>query len=70
MTVEEGEKLIAAGEIDGIFIGFNWITHPDLVERVVRGKPLNNVPDIRHLHTESESDDWSVGYTDYPTAVY
>ena len=70
VTADEGEKLVAAGKIDGIFIGFNWITHPDLVKRVLHGKPLNNIPDILHLQTDNESDDWSVGYTDYPTAVY
>ena len=70
LTVEEGEKLVAAGKIDGIFIGFNWITHPDLVKRVLHGKPLDNIPDIQHLQSKNESGDWSVGYTDYPTAVY
>jgi len=70
VTAEEGEKLVAAGKIDGIFIGFNWITHPDLVKRVLHGKALNNIPDIPHLQTNSESDDWRVGYTDYPIAVY
>jgi len=72
VTAEEGEKLVVAGKIDGIFIGFNWITHPDLVKRVLHGKSLNNVPDIPHLQTNngSESSDWSVGYTDYPSAVY
>ena len=62
--------LVASGKIDGIFIGLNWITHPDLVKRVVHGKPLNNIPDIAHLHPVNGSDDWSIGYTDYPTAVY
>ena len=70
VTAEEGEKLVAAGKVDGIFIGFNWITHPDLVKRVIHGKPLNNIPDFPHLQTKSESGDWSIGYTDYPTAVY
>ena len=70
VTPEEGEKFVAAGKIDGIFIGFNWITHPDLVKRVLHGKPLNNIPDIAHLQTNNESGHWSVGYTDYPTAVY
>jgi 2,4-dienoyl-CoA reductase-like NADH-dependent reductase (Old Yellow Enzyme family) len=72
VTAEEGEKLVAAGKVDGIFIGFNWITHPDLVKRVIHGKPLNNIPDFQHLQSagNSESGDLSVGYTDYPTAVY
>jgi len=70
VTVEEGEQLIAAGKVDGIFIGFNWITHPDLLKRVLHSKPLDNIPDIPHLQTKSEGGDWSVGYTDYPVAVY
>ncbi|KAF8800570.1 FMN-linked oxidoreductase [Phlegmacium glaucopus] len=70
VTVEEGEELVAAGKIDGIFIGFNWITHPDLLKRVLHGKPLNNYPDIPHLQAKSEAGDWGVGYTDYPAAVY
>jgi 2,4-dienoyl-CoA reductase-like NADH-dependent reductase (Old Yellow Enzyme family) len=70
VSAEEGEKLVSAGKIDGIFIGFNWITHPDVVKRVLHGKPLNNIPDIPHLQTKSESGDWGVGYTNYPTAVY
>ena len=70
VTVEEGDQLIAAGKIDAIFIGFDWIAHPDLLKRVLHGKPLNNVPDITHLHARSEAEDWSVGYTDYPVAVY
>jgi len=70
LTVEEGDQLIAAGKVDGIFIGFNWITHPDLLKRVLHSKPLNNIPDIPHLQTKTEGGDWSVGYTDYPAAVY
>ena len=70
VTAEEGEKLVAAGKIDGIFIGFNWVSHPDLVKRLLHGKPLNNIPDIPNLQSTDESGNWSVGYTDYPTAVY
>ena len=70
VTVEEGEQLVAAGKVDGIFIGFNWITHPDLLKRVLHGKALNNIPDIPHLQAKSEAGEWSVGYTDYPVAVY
>jgi len=70
VTVEEGEQLIAAGKIDAISIGFNWITHPDLLKRVLHGKPLDNIPDFPHLQAKSEAGDWSVGYTDYPVAVY
>lgn len=71
LTVEEGEKLVAAGKIDGIFIGFDWVTHPDLLKRVLHGKPLDNVPDMKYMQTRNEeTGDWVVGYMDYPTAVY
>ncbi|KAH9477118.1 NADP-dependent oxidoreductase lnbE [Psilocybe cubensis] len=70
VTAEEGEKLISAGKLDAISIGFNWITHPDLAKRVEHGKPLNNMPDIPHLQTSKTSGDWATGYTDYPTATY
>lgn len=66
----EGEQLVSAGKIDGIFIGFNFITHSDLVKRVRHGKPLDNVPDIQHLQTNKTTTDWRTGYTDYPLADY
>jgi 2,4-dienoyl-CoA reductase-like NADH-dependent reductase (Old Yellow Enzyme family) len=67
---DEGEELVASCKIDAISIGFNWITHPDLVKRVEHGKPLDNIPDIPHLQTKASDDNWSKGYTDYPIAVY
>lgn len=67
---EEGEELVTSGKVDAISIGFNWITHPDLVKRVEHGKPLDNVPDIPHLQAKAVDGDWSKGYTDYPVAVY
>ncbi|KAH9478744.1 N-ethylmaleimide reductase [Psilocybe cubensis] len=70
VTPEEGEELVAAGKADAISIGFNYITHPDLVERVQHGKPLDNIPDMPHMQTNKDSGDWRTGYNDYPTAVY
>jgi 2,4-dienoyl-CoA reductase-like NADH-dependent reductase (Old Yellow Enzyme family) len=70
VTPEEGETLVSAGKVDGIFIGFNYITHSDIVERVLHGKPLDNIPDIPHLQTNKTSTDWRTGYTDYPLATY
>ncbi|KAF8882047.1 flavoprotein NADH-dependent oxidoreductase [Gymnopilus junonius] len=67
---EEGAELVASGKVDAISIGFNFITHSDLVKRMEHGKPLDNVPDIQHLQTNKHSGDWSTGYTDYPLAVY
>lgn len=65
VTAEEGAKLVADGSVDGIFIGFSWITHPDLAKRIQHGKPLDNIPDIPHLQKGGAQ-----GYTNYPTAVY
>ncbi|KAF8191726.1 hypothetical protein BJ912DRAFT_963321 [Pholiota molesta] len=70
VTPEEGEALVSAGKVDGITIGFNYITHSDLVERVLHGKPLDNIPDISHMQTNKNSTDWRTGYTDYPIATY
>ncbi|KJA24132.1 hypothetical protein HYPSUDRAFT_136934 [Hypholoma sublateritium FD-334 SS-4] len=67
---EEGAQLVAAGTADGISIGFNFITHADLVKRVKHGKPLDNAPDFPHLQTNKTSTDWAAGYTDYPLAKY
>ena len=67
---EEGARLVAEGTGDAISIGFNFITHPDLVKRVKHGKLLDNVPDFEHLQTNETSTDWAVGYTDYPLAKY
>jgi 2,4-dienoyl-CoA reductase-like NADH-dependent reductase (Old Yellow Enzyme family) len=66
----EGAELIESGKVDGVFLGFQWITHPDLVKRVQHGKALDNAPDIAHLQLPGDNGDFSVGYTDYPTADY
>ncbi|KAF5379167.1 hypothetical protein D9615_006005 [Tricholomella constricta] len=68
VTPEEGAEIVAAGKADGIVIGFNWITHPDLVKRVQNGRALDNVPDIKHLQWGKDDSALSVGYTDYPVA--
>ena len=67
---EEGTKLVADGTADAISIGFNFITHSDLVKRIAHGKPLDNAPDFPHLQTNKTSGDWATGYTDYPLAKY
>lgn len=57
-----------SGKVDAIVIGFNYVTHPDVAQRVYHNIPLNNVPDIKHMQTKGDAD-WSTGYTDYPAAV-
>lgn len=70
VTPEEGAQIVAEGKADGIVIGFSWITHPDLAKRVLHGKPLDNVPDIKHLQGGKDDSSLDVGYTDYPVATY
>jgi 2,4-dienoyl-CoA reductase-like NADH-dependent reductase (Old Yellow Enzyme family) len=68
VTPEEGESLVSSGKVDGVVIGFQFITHPDLVKRVLHGKPLDNVPDFPHLSWKNEVD-MRIGYTDYPVVA-
>jgi len=70
ITPEEGEELITSGKADAISIGLNYMTHPDYAERVLYGKPLDNILDIAHMQTNKTSIDWRAGYNDYPAAVY
>jgi 2,4-dienoyl-CoA reductase-like NADH-dependent reductase (Old Yellow Enzyme family) len=70
VTPEEGASLILSGQIDAVAIGYNFITHPDYVKRVLHGKPLDNAPDFIHLQWGKDGKDFTVGYTDYPIAVY
>ena len=69
ITPEEGAALIESGKVDGVFIGFSWIMHPDLARRVQNGKALDNVPNIPSLQWKGDGD-MKLGYTDYPIAVY
>lgn len=69
ITPEEGASLIESGKVDGVFIGFNWIMHPDLVKRIRYEKALDNVPNIPALQWKGSSE-LGLGYTDYPIAVY
>lgn len=71
VTPEEGAELISSGKIDGTFIGFSWIAHPDLAKRVEHGKPLDNAPNVPFLQGGSEVlEELRIGYTDYPEASY
>ncbi|KAJ3511993.1 hypothetical protein NLJ89_g3778 [Agrocybe chaxingu] len=66
VTPAEGQRLVSEGKVDGIFIGLDYIAHPDLVKRIEHGVPLDNPPNIRCFQTEDDDEDWSKGYTDYP----
>jgi 2,4-dienoyl-CoA reductase-like NADH-dependent reductase (Old Yellow Enzyme family) len=69
-TPDEAEKTVAEGKAEGIFFGFNYVLNPDLAERILGDKPLNNAPDFANLYghggTEAEE---AKGYTDYPAAA-
>ncbi|KAF9568768.1 FMN-linked oxidoreductase [Agrocybe pediades] len=67
---EEAEELVASGKADLIAVGLGFISHPDYVERVRHGKPLDNQISMAHLQVTEKTKDWSVGYNDYPIAVY
>lgn len=72
VTPEEGESLIKSGEIDGIFIGAKWVSHPDLVHRVRNRIPLNVPANPAHFYGAEDKDEatWETGYVDYPKAGY
>jgi hypothetical protein len=61
--------LISARKIDGAFIGLDWITHPELAEWVLHGKPLGNALDVPHVEGKP-AQDWTVGYAGCPAAIY
>ncbi|CAA7264373.1 unnamed protein product [Cyclocybe aegerita] len=70
ISPEEGHQLVSEGKADGVFFGFSWLTHPDLVERIKRGYPLDNAPDFLRLIPEDGERDWSKGYVDYPAYAH
>ncbi|KAJ6573945.1 hypothetical protein DFH09DRAFT_384030 [Mycena vulgaris] len=64
-TPAEAEEMVAAGTIDGVFFGVPWIAHPDLAKRARHGKPLDNVPDVKHFYGHPDTPP-QLGFTDYP----
>ncbi|KAJ7073590.1 flavoprotein NADH-dependent oxidoreductase [Mycena amicta] len=71
LTPAEAESLLAngSGTVAGVFFGVPWLTHPDLGNRISKGKPLDNVPDMKTFYG-AEGVDPALGYTDYKPAVY
>ncbi|KAJ6564385.1 hypothetical protein B0H19DRAFT_1258836 [Mycena capillaripes] len=69
VTPAEAENLVARGKAAGVFMGMNWLTHPDLVRRIKAGKELDNVPDWKHMY-DAEGVDPALGYLDYKEATY
>ena len=67
VTPEEGAGLVAERKVDAISLAIPFISHPDLVKRVKHGKPLDNPVQTTRFYGVQNG---SVGYTDYPEAVY
>lgn len=59
-TPEEAAQAITAGTLAGVAFGHQYISNPDLVERVQAGADLAK-PDARTFYTQDAH-----GYTDYP----
>jgi 2,4-dienoyl-CoA reductase-like NADH-dependent reductase (Old Yellow Enzyme family) len=72
VTPEDGAKLIEAGKVDGLALGRLWISHPDVVNRLKNGIPLDNQLDFATLYDavpDNKGDlNWRVGFTDYRAA--
>ncbi|KAF7364145.1 Oxidored-FMN domain-containing protein [Mycena sanguinolenta] len=69
VTPDEAEELIKSGKAAGVFMGMNWLTHPDLGRRIREGKPLDNAPNFATLYG-AEGVDPALGYIDYKEATY
>ncbi|KAJ6462491.1 hypothetical protein C8R45DRAFT_526837 [Mycena sanguinolenta] len=69
VTPDEGEELVKSGKAAGVFMGMNWLSHPDVARRVKDGKPLDNTPNFATLYG-AEGVDPAVGYIDYKEAIY
>ncbi|KAJ7639459.1 flavoprotein NADH-dependent oxidoreductase [Roridomyces roridus] len=68
VTPEEAEELIGSGKAAGVFMGMNWLAHPDVGKRIQAGKALDNQPDFTTLYGGVEGNP-GAGYTDYKAAV-
>ncbi|KAJ7484230.1 hypothetical protein FB451DRAFT_1128328 [Mycena latifolia] len=69
ITPAEAQDLVSTGQVDGVFFGTYWITHPDLAKRIRHGKSLDNMLAVPYLYGDVKLDP-KIGYTDYPTVTY
>ncbi|KAJ7742159.1 hypothetical protein DFH07DRAFT_44628 [Mycena maculata] len=69
VTPEEADELVKTGQVDGVFFGVAWLTHPDLAKRIRHGKSIDNMLAVPHLYGDSNVDP-KLGYTDYPAVTY
>lgn len=58
---EAGMEAVAKGDVDLVGYGRNFISNPDLVERLKQNAALN-----KYVRATFYTHDWVVGYTDYP----
>ena len=61
LTGEQAQALLDAGEADAVSFGKDFISNPDLVERLRTGAPLTPW-NLATFYTPGPE-----GYTDYPT---
>ncbi|MFU8925771.1 alkene reductase [Acinetobacter puyangensis] len=61
LTPETAKKILAEGKADAVSFGKAYIANPDLLDRLVKNAPLNE------LNPETLYADGAKGYTDYPT---
>ncbi|OUY07807.1 alkene reductase [Acinetobacter populi] len=61
LTPETAKKILAEGKADAVSFGKVYIANPDLLDRLVKNAPLNE------LNPETLYADGVEGYTDYPT---
>ncbi|KAJ7746807.1 hypothetical protein DFH07DRAFT_1038180 [Mycena maculata] len=69
VSPDEAEEIVSTGKAAGIFIGTNWIAHPDLGKCIQAGKEFNNIQDDTTFYVIAGSNP-AIGYTDYKEAVY
>jgi N-ethylmaleimide reductase len=60
-THEEADAAISAGKLDAVAFGHQYVSNPDLAERLRHGKELSP-PDVATFYTHDAH-----GYTDYPS---
>lgn len=75
VSLFEAAELISARQIDVASLGWLWISHPDVVNRLRRGVPLDTAVDVTRLYGggsglsgELSVEGMKAGYTDYPFA--
>ncbi|KAF7326131.1 Oxidored-FMN domain-containing protein [Mycena kentingensis (nom. inval.)] len=69
VQLEQAEKVVSEGTVDGVFFGLYWLAHPDLAKRIEHGKPVDNVPRVVYFYG-ADGVDPTLGYTDYEAAQY